>query len=116
MAQTILVVEDDADIAESVRDFLECAGYIVQVAANGRDAIDLLERGEPPDVILMDLLMPIMDGIELLAELARRPALAAIPAIVMSAASTVAAPPGIAVIHKPFGIATLFDAVRHACA
>ena len=114
MADTILVVEDDEDIAESVRDILECGGYVVQVAANGRVAIDMLERGRAPDVILLDLLMPIMDGIELLAELARRPALAGIPTIVMSAGANVAMPPDVAVIHKPFKIATLFEAVKHA--
>lgn len=117
MAQVILVVDDDADIVESMRDFLECEGYAVEVASNGHDALTMLERiGEPPSLILIDLLMPIMDGNELLAELARRPSLAAIPVVVMSAASTIAAPPGVVVIQKPFGIKALYDVVKHACA
>jgi DNA-binding response OmpR family regulator len=117
VTQKILIVDDDADIAESVRDFLECEGYSVEVAANGRDAIALLERiDEPPSLILVDLVMPIMDGSELLAELARRPSMSSIPVVVMSAASTVAPPPGIAMIQKPFGIRALYDVVKHACA
>jgi two-component system, chemotaxis family, chemotaxis protein CheY len=117
VAHTVLVVDDDADIAESMRDVLELEGYAVMVAANGRDALAVLDAiRKPPCLILLDLLMPIMDGNELLAELARRPAMAVIPVIVISAASTIAAPDGVPVIRKPFALRALYDAVKQVCA
>jgi DNA-binding response OmpR family regulator len=116
VACTVLIIEDDVAIAESIRDVLEYEGYAVVVAANGRDALALLDAtSEPPRLILLDLLMPIMDGNEFNAELTRRPALAVIPVIVMSAASTIAAPVGVRVIRKPFALRTLYDAVSQVC-
>ena len=78
----VLVVDDDADIVESTRDFLEFEGYAVEIASNGRDALGVLERmPAAPKLLLIDLIMPIMGGSQLLIELAKRPEFAKIPVI-----------------------------------
>ena len=115
MPHTILVVEDDPDILESVQDFLEQDGYLVLRASNGREALDVLARGAVPSLILLDLLMPVMDGFELLAHLRSSSAHAAIPVVVVSASSTLAAPEGVPLINKPFSLSTLLDTARRYC-
>jgi CheY-like chemotaxis protein len=84
--QTILVVEDDPDVRESIVDALESQGYRVLAAAHGLEAIHLL-RGEDrrPDVILLDMLMPVMNGWTFRAEQRKAPGTAAIPVIVITA-------------------------------
>ena len=84
-AATILVVEDDFDIAEAMRMSLEREGYEVAVAVNGRAALDRLALLPNPDAIVLDLMMPVMNGFEVLAELRRQEAWADIPVIVVSA-------------------------------
>jgi DNA-binding response OmpR family regulator len=60
-AKTILVVEDEASIAEVVSLYLKRAGYTVQVASDGKKAMDLFER-QPPDFVILDLMLPEVDG------------------------------------------------------
>jgi two-component system response regulator MprA len=60
----ILVVEDDRDIRDSVVEVLEAAGYEVSAASDGRQALRVLDAGPRPDVILLDLMMPNMNGFE----------------------------------------------------
>jgi CheY-like chemotaxis protein len=70
----ILIVEDDRDIAETVADILDDRGYAVVLAANGREALNLIENGrETPALILLDLTMPVMDGWEFKRRLDARP-------------------------------------------
>jgi CheY-like chemotaxis protein len=83
---TILVVEDDADTREMLGRFLELEGFRVESAANGRQALDRLEAGAPAAVIVLDLMMPVMDGWEFRRVQLRNAALADIPVIVVSAA------------------------------
>jgi CheY-like chemotaxis protein/signal transduction histidine kinase len=83
--RTVLVVDDDYDLRETMRDVLEEEGYVVQTASNGQDALDRLQEGEAPEVVLLDLMMPVMDGWHFLDEIARDRALADIPVVVMSA-------------------------------
>ena len=63
---TVLVVEDDADLNEAYRLILTSAGYTVWSAEHGNEALDIIESSGDPDIILLDLRMPIMDGIEFL--------------------------------------------------
>ncbi len=62
MAKLILIVEDDVDVAESVADVLQSAGYSTAIAGNGREALDHLQKNNHPDLILLDMMMPVMDG------------------------------------------------------
>jgi CheY-like chemotaxis protein len=104
-AKTILVVDDDFDHREAVRDTLENEGYLVRTAANGRDALYQLLGGPLPDLILLDLLMPVMDGSAFMAELKLRPELAAIPVVAISAGSVrvLYATPASGYLSKPVG-------------
>lgn len=82
---TVLVVEDDAAVAEYVTFVLEEAGYGVALASNGLDALRYLDAHPPPSLILLDLMMPIINGWAFRAAQQREPALAAIPVVMMSA-------------------------------
>jgi len=86
-APEVLVVEDDEDIRDSLMDFLEDHGYVAVGASDGRDALTRLTgvKPPPPSIIILDLMMPIMDGRTFLEEQRRDPALAGIPVIVISA-------------------------------
>lgn len=114
---TVLVVDDDRDILDAMREVLEREGYRVLSAANGIEACTVL-AAEPVDLILLDLLMPAMSGWEFLDTTAADERLAAVPVIVISAAphdvgverSNVRA-----VLQKPFERGALLDLIsRHA--
>jgi CheY-like chemotaxis protein len=83
---TVFIVEDDVDTREMLGRFLELEGFNVETAANGRQALDRLEAGAAPSVIVLDLMMPVMDGWQFRREQIRRASLAKIPVIVVSAA------------------------------
>ncbi len=84
-AKRILVVEDDNDIRESLFEILSMEGYVVSCAVNGQDGLDQLKDGEFPDLILLDLMMPIKDGFAFREEMKLEPKYASIPIIIMSA-------------------------------
>ncbi len=110
----VLVVEDDADIRCGVRDLLEDEGYQVRTAANGREALDSLAQTSRPCVILLDLMMPVMDGHQFLDQLRLQSEWAEIPVVVVSAVVT--AFPGVAgFIKKPFDPEVLLRAVKKYC-
>lgn len=83
----ILIVEDDTAIRETLRAILEEEGYPVRVARHGGEALALLEAGPLPALCIVDLVMPVLDGWGLCAELARRPALVRLPVLLVSANS-----------------------------
>ena len=80
----ILVVDDDADIRETLVEVLEFEGYVVVGAANGKEALEQLRR-RPVSVILLDLMMPVMDGFEFRTAQLDDPRLSDIPVVVVSA-------------------------------
>jgi CheY-like chemotaxis protein len=82
----ILVVDDDHAIRESLSELLEDEGYHVAKATNGQEALEVLARVGPPCVILLDLMMPVMDGYEFMGRKTADPALASIPVVVITAA------------------------------
>jgi signal transduction histidine kinase len=81
----LLLVEDDAGIRTTLGELLTDEGLVVTTAANGRQALQELRTAAPPDVIVLDLMMPVMDGWEFRVEQRGDPALADIPLVAMSA-------------------------------
>jgi CheY-like chemotaxis protein len=81
----ILVIEDDPGTREAIQDALETEGYAVVTAIHGRDAFEQLRRMEPPCLILLDLMMPVMSGGEFLVALRATKELAHLPIVVVSA-------------------------------
>ena len=110
MAGTILVADDDDTILGLVAYLLEDEGYRVLRASDGAEALACAQR-EDPDLIVTDIMMPRLTGVELVARLRAMPALS-VPVIFMSAvACPVALPPRTAYLAKPFEIAALLDLV-----
>lgn len=87
----ILVIEDDLDIRDSLLEILDIEGYSVVPAANGREAIERLSELENnlPNLILLDLMMPVMDGFEFRREQLAHKTWSTIPVVVMSADANV---------------------------
>ena len=83
--KSILVVDDDADIRHSLTEILVDEGYAALTAGNGSEALSLIRANHPPSLIVLDLMMPIMDGYEFLAEQQRDGELAHIPVVVVTA-------------------------------
>lgn len=80
----ILLVEDDDDIRESLTELLRSRGYEVTAVTNGRDALERLMSGPPPCMIILDLMLPVMDGWEFRAQQMANSNWAAIPVVVLS--------------------------------
>ena len=85
MSATVFIVEDDVDTREMLGRFLELEGYRVESAPNGKLALERLGAGVGPCVILLDLMMPVMDGWRFREEQLHDPTLASIPVVVISA-------------------------------
>ena len=119
IARTILVVEDDHDIRVSVRMVLEDEGYEVFTVTNGRSALDMLERTtdtDRPCLIILDLMLPVMDGWHFADRLSEDPQLGQIPIVIMSAYES-PPPPARAVgfVKKPVDTETLLRMVAQHC-
>ena len=84
----VMIVEDDRDTREMLGRFLELEGFEVQTAANGRQALETLAAGPPACVIVLDLMMPVMDGWQFRDAQARDPRLSSIPVVVVTAAGS----------------------------
>src|SRR5690348_15298251 len=97
---SILIVEDDRPLREAFERFLSEMGYRVMSAENGREAIERI-RAERPAFIFVDLIMPVMNGYELINELKSDAALSTIPLVAMSA-SWSSKTPGVPLMKKPF--------------
>jgi CheY-like chemotaxis protein len=114
---TILVIEDDHDIRVGVRSLLEDEGFRVVTVTDGRSALEILERApEPPCVILLDLMLPVMDGWHFAELLRQRPLLAGIPIVIMSAYEDPPPPEGVVgFIKKPVNAEALLRLVAPYC-
>ncbi len=115
-AKTILVVEDDGATRESLGLILGAQGYGVLGAANGQEALGLLRSGPHPNLILLDLMMPVMDGWQFRREQERDAALAAIPVVVLSADGSVrqkaAALHATDYLQKPVEVESLLETIQ----
>ncbi|HVK71311.1 MAG TPA: response regulator [Polyangium sp.] len=112
----MLVVDDDEDLRRTVTLILAEEGYAVQEAANGAEALTRLHDGPLPDVILLDLMMPVMNGEQFRRAQRADPSLAEVPVVLMTAAGSRAVEPLLLlgptrVLHKPVGLEPLLEAV-----
>lgn len=113
-ATTILVVDDNTDALEVLCTVLEFEGYWATAVAGGVEALELLRHIAPPALILLDYMMPRMDGLEVVAALRADAALASIPVVFVSASPEVAAS-GMRFLRKPVLHEELFRIVREFC-
>lgn len=116
---TILIVEDDEDLQEALSEALEDEGYRVRAAPNGLEALSKLLRDndkERPNLIVLDLMMPLMNGWQFLKERIRYPTLSEIPVLVLTASSDARPNQAAAVLRKPIQPLEFFEAVRKTMA
>ncbi|MCY0991240.1 response regulator [Nannocystis sp. ILAH1] len=113
----ILLVEDDADIRDAVAELLRDEGYDVHGVDNGEKALTYLHQAErEPCLILLDLMMPVLDGWQVIDRLRAQDRLLALPVVVMSAASPKAAPADVAAfVRKPIDLDLLLGLVKRYC-
>lgn len=112
----ILIVEDDKEISSSLIDLLSSEGYEVVPAYNGLEAIELLkDRKEDPCLILTDLMMPKMNGWELIEILSAKDVVISIPVVVMTACNPGKIPDGKKVVKKPFNLDIVVALVKDHC-
>ena len=116
----VLVVEDDPLACEALRAVLEARGHCVAVGGNGRDALNYLWTHRPPRVILLDLMMPVMNGWEFRRYQRRDAALAPIPVVVCSGVEDVPAEAELigaeSYLQKPIQPEQLTETVGRFCA
>lgn len=110
----VLVVDDDDDLREAVADVLDSAGYKVLTAEHGVAALSQM-RAAKPCLVLLDLMMPVMDGWQVLQEMSGDPDLTQIPVCVVSAQSHAAPPTATTILKKPVSVADLVGAVAEYC-
>jgi CheY-like chemotaxis protein len=115
LGQEILVVDDDPEIVDLVADALEVEGWIVRRASSGREALRMIAE-QPPDVAIVDLIMPEISGEDVCAEIRRNPKLARTRVLVLSAAEdtrlVAAACDADGAVMKPFTVGLLIHEVR----
>ena len=110
--QCILLVEDDELLRGAMKMVLEWEGYRVACAGDGREALDYLRAGGRPALILLDVMLPVLDGVRFRQEQRRDPALAAVPVVVVSALDAADCPDAAAHVRKPFAPRELLEAIR----
>ena len=116
MAQkTVLLAEDDLEIRDILQDLLEAEGYDVVPASHGRQALEFLQgaRGEKlPDLVVLDLMMPLVDGHQVLDTMKSDPQLASIPVVVLSAVARERPVGAAAFLRKPIPLQKFFDTIK----
>jgi len=111
----ILVVEDNDDSREVVKEYLETCGYVVSEASDGVAALDLLDKEPEPALVILDLDLPRMSGNELLAAMKERARLACLPVLIVSGSTKHAVPIGGSVVGflpKPLQWSAFANRVR----
>ncbi len=116
--RVILVVDDDTDLRETLGELLTNEGYGTHLCENGRAALEFLRQGGRPELILLDLMMPEMNGWQFREEQLKDAALREIPVVVMTASRgfdghAIAAEE---ILYKPVGLGELIDAVERNAA
>ena len=83
--KTVMVVDDDMRNAFALNKYLKSKGMTVTIAKNGKKALESLQNAPPPDIILMDIMMPVMDGFEAIQQIRKRQAFTNLPIIALTA-------------------------------
>jgi CheY-like chemotaxis protein len=117
-AHSILLVEDDDFIRQEISEALEDEGYRVATAAHGKEALAILAEGARPSVVLLDLMMPVMNGWQFRQAQAHHPAYSGIPVVVVTAAGSRADIPPIEAhgwLAKPLDLERLLETIQPFC-
>jgi two-component system, sensor histidine kinase and response regulator len=109
----ILIVDDETDFLASLAEVFQDEGYTVETAVNGRDALHKMNACAP-SLVILDLLMPVMGGVEVLAAMQADPALAQVP-VIISTSDPSRAPSGTFIMKKPIQLSRMLDAVSAMC-
>lgn len=113
---SILVVEDDDDIRNALVDLLETEGYSTEFAVNGKDALEKLGSIPKPCLVLLDMMMPIMNGREFLDTVMKDSHLAPIPVLIVSAVADKTNTEGsVGFLKKPIDIEVVLRVVSQYC-
>ena len=106
----ILLVDDDPDVRDVLREVLSDANHEVALAGNGAEALAMLRDSCKPNVVLLDWMMPTMDGARFREEQRNDPALASIPVVILSASARIEVDAGVAaILRKPLRLDELLD-------
>src|SRR5262245_59526223 len=112
---TVLVVEDDDGVREALQSALEDEGYRVATAKNGREALDhIVEKGRPC-LILLDMMMPVMNGWDFLAALKSNQIAAGTPVLIVSAAAALPSSGVIGALKKPIELDAILAKTHECC-
>src|SRR5262245_195200 len=118
MSRRILVVEDQEDLRAILRDFLSASGYAVIEAADGAESV-AKAASERPELVLMDIQLPVLDGYDAMRQIKALPGLAAIPIIAVSSFAMkgneekARASGCDDYVTKPYSVVDLLRLVRH---
>jgi len=113
----VLIVEDDEDLRDMMAQMLTIEGFAATAVANGREALDYLHQAIKPHVILLDLMMPVMDGWEFRRRQQCDPKLAQVPVVVVTAAGQygTSSIDAARILPKPLRLEHVLDALREYC-
>jgi CheY-like chemotaxis protein len=113
----VLIVEDDDDLREMMAQLLSLEGFQAAAVANGQEALEYLRQGTAPDLILLDMMMPVMDGWEFRRRQKSDPSMAEVPVIVLSALDQgrITDISAEAILKKPLDFDRLLQLVRTYC-
>jgi CheY-like chemotaxis protein len=109
----VVIVEDNDDVRETLELALQAEGYAVLGARNGREGLDVLSRAPRPCVVLLDLMMPVMNGWQMYRAVEERDLLP-LASVIVTSATPEDAPPGARVLAKPLDLDVLVQALEDA--
>jgi CheY-like chemotaxis protein len=115
MVHTVLIIDDDADACETLREFLEGEGYAVECAHDGVEGLAKAAKIDHLCVVLLDLFMPRMNGWDFFDAFKAQPKFASIPVAVITSAPDRAPPGATRVLTKPLGLSPVLGTVAEYC-